>query len=152
MDDFFMQEAVVEAKKSLKKNEVPVGAVIVRNGKIIARAHNLRNRKKCVTQHAEMIAITKACKRIGDFRLEECDLYVTMEPCPMCAGAIIQARMKRLIYGCVNEKSGCAGSIMDLFAIECFNHKVEVTTSVLQKECGDLLKTFFLHLRAEKRK
>ena len=142
-----MQEAIKEAKKAYRKNEVPIGAVIVYKNKIIARGYNLRERKKNSLLHAEIIAISKACKKLKTWRLDECDLYVTLEPCPMCSGAIIQSRIKNIFFGAKDPKSGCIKSKVQLFEPGLFNHNVNVTGGLLESECGQLLKDFFSELR-----
>jgi tRNA(adenine34) deaminase len=147
----FMREALLEAKKAEEIGEVPIGAVVVRNGEVIGRGHNLRETTHDPTAHAEIIAIRQASEAVGGWRLNECDLYVTLEPCPMCAGAIIQARIANVIYGTVDPKAGCAGTLMNLLDDERFNHQTAVITGVLQGECAALLSGFFRNLR-EKRK
>lgn len=147
MEEFFMREAIKEAKKAYKKKEVPIGAVIVYRNKIIARGYNLREKKNNALLHAEIIAINKACKKMKSWRLEECDLYVTVEPCPMCAGAIIQSRIKNVFFGAKDYKGGCSGSRVNLFQKGLFNHNVNVTESILESECAGLLKDFFYELR-----
>ena len=142
-----MSLALKEAVKAYAKNEVPIGAVIVKDGKIISRAHNEREIKQDSTLHAEISAIRKACHKTGYWRLNDCDMYVTLEPCPMCAGAIIQSRIRKLYIGAFDPKAGAAGSVIDLFGIEKFNHKVEVHCGILQSECSDILKDFFKKLR-----
>jgi tRNA(adenine34) deaminase len=147
----FMREALLEAKKAEEIGEVPIGAVVVRNGEVIGRGHNLRETTHDPTAHAEIIAIRQASEAVGGWRLNDCDLYVTLEPCPMCAGAIIQARIANVIYGTVDPKAGCAGTLMNLLDDERFNHQTAVITGVLQGECAALLSGFFRKLR-EKRK
>ena len=142
----FMKEALKEAKKAYEKLEVPVGAVIVKNGKIIARAHNLKETKKDTTKHAEILAIEKASKKLDAWRLLDCEMYITLEPCSMCAGAIINSRIKKIYIGALDEKTGAAGSVLNLFDYK-FNHKVEVEKGILQKECEKVLKDFFRELR-----
>ena len=142
----FMKEALKEAKKAYEKLEVPVGAVIVKNGKIIARAHNLKETKKDTTKHAEILAIEKASKKLDAWRLLDCEMYITLEPCSMCAGAIINSRIKKIYIGALDEKTGAAGSVLNLFDYK-FNHKVEVEKGILQKECEKVLKDFFKELR-----
>ena len=142
----FMKEALKEAKKAYEKLEVPVGAVIVKNGKIIARAHNLKETKKDTTKHAEILAIEKASKKLNAWRLLDCEMYITLEPCSMCAGAIINSRIKKIYIGALDEKTGAAGSVFNLFDYK-FNHKVEVEKGILQKECEKVLKDFFKELR-----
>ena len=146
-----MKQAMIQAKKAYIKEEVPIGCVIVRDGQVIARGYNRRTIDGNVLGHAEMIAIRKACKKLGDWRLEDCTMYVTLEPCPMCAGAIVQARMKKVVIGCMNLKAGCCGSVLDLLQEEGFNHRVEKTIGVYGEECSMMMKTFFKELR-EKRK
>ncbi len=143
----YMKEALKEAKKAEKYGEVPIGCVIVYEDKIIARGYNKRNTKKTTLAHAELIAIQKASKVIGDWRLENCSMYVTLEPCQMCSGAIVQARIKEVIVGAMNPKAGCAGSVLNLLQMEEFNHQVELTTGVMAQECEALLKEFFMNLR-----
>lgn len=150
-DALFMKEALKQAKKAYKIGEVPIGCVIVRDGEIIARGYNKRNYKKNSLAHAEIAAIDKACKKTGDWRLEECTLYITLEPCPMCAGAIVQARVKRVVVGSMNQKAGCAGSVLDLLQEKRFNHQVEFTKGVLEEKCTVLLQQFFRELREKKR-
>ena len=142
----FMKEALKEARKAYEKLEVPVGAVIVKNGKIIARAHNLKETKKNTTKHAEILAIEKASKKLDAWRLLDCEMYITLEPCSMCAGAIINSRIKKIYIGALDEKTGAAGSVLNLFDYK-FNHKVEVEKGILQKECEKVLKDFFKELR-----
>lgn len=145
----FMRNAILEAKKAEKKDEVPVGCVIVLDGKIIARAHNLRETNQQGTAHAEILAINKACKKVGSWRLENAELYVTLEPCPMCSGAILQSRIKRVVFGAHEQKFGACGSVFNLFSIP-FNHHVEICGGVLEEQCKDLLQSFFKLLRARK--
>ncbi len=148
----FMKEAIRQAKKAAALNETPIGCVIVMDGKIIGRGYNRRNTDKNVLAHAELIAIKKACKAVGDWRLEECTMYVTLEPCPMCAGAIVQARIPRVVIGCMNPKAGCAGSVLDILHENGFNHQVETQVGLLGDECSSMLTQFFKNLRAEKKK
>lgn len=148
----YMMQAYKEALKAYAKLETPVGAVIVFEGKIIARGHNTREQTQDPTQHAEIIAIKKAAKKLGSWRLIDCDLYVTLEPCPMCSGAIIQSRIKTVYYGAADPKAGAAGSVIDLFAIEKFNHKVNVFRGIMKNECSEVLKKFFKELRKSKEK
>jgi tRNA(adenine34) deaminase len=150
-DEDFMREAIKEAKKAEERGEVPIGAVIVMEGKIVARAYNLRENEQNAIAHAELLAIDQACKDIGSWRLEESTLYVTLEPCPMCAGAIILARVKRVVYGAADPKGGCCGTLMNLLGDERFNHQSEVTSGVLEKECGQMLSDFFRGIRERKR-
>lgn len=150
-DTFYMKEAIRQAKKAYKIKEVPIGCVIVQGDKIIARGYNKRNTKKNTLAHAELLAINKASKAIGDWRLEDCTMYITLEPCQMCAGAIVQSRMKRVVIGSMNPKAGCAGSIINLLEMKEFNHQVELEIGVLEKECTELLQQFFRELREEKK-
>ena len=145
--EHYMKLALKEAKKAYNKGEVPIGAVIVKDGKIIARAHNLREKNNDPTAHAEILALRKAAKKLGGWRLLGCDMYVTLEPCAMCAGAIIQARIERLFAGAMDLKAGAAGSIVDLFSETRFNHKVQVETGIFEEECSNVLKDFFKKLR-----
>jgi len=147
MEERFMREALKEAKKAYDKLEVPVGCVIVKDGKIVARGHNVKETKKDTTKHAEMIAIQKASKKLDSWRLLDCEMYVTLEPCSMCAGAIINDRIKNLYIGTLDEKTGAAGSVLNLFTDYPFNHKVEVETGILKKDCEKILKNFFKELR-----
>ena len=143
----FMQEALKEARKAYDKLEVPVGCVIVKEGKVIARAHNLKETALDTTKHAEMIAIQKASKKLKAWRLLDCDMYVTLEPCSMCAGAIINSRIRNLYIGTMDKKTGAAGSVLNLFDDFTFNHKVTVETGILQAQCEKILKDFFKELR-----
>lgn len=147
-----MQEAIKEAKKAYKKLEVPVGAVIVKNGEIIAKAHNLKETKYDTTKHAEIIAIQRASKKIKSWRLIDCEMYITLEPCTMCSGAIINSRIKKIYIGTMDEKTGAAGSKLNLFKDYTFNHIVEVETGIMKEECEKLLKEFFKDLRKIKLK
>lgn len=149
--EYYMNEALKEAKKAYDKLEIPVGAVIVKDGKIIARGYNVKEGKKDSSKHAEIIAIQKASKKLDAWRLNDCDMYVTLEPCPMCAGAIIQARIKKLYIGTMDKKTGACGSVLNLLEDYTFNHKVEVETQVLQDECEQMLKQFFKELRKLKK-
>ena len=146
-----MREAIRQAKKAGKLDEVPIGCVIVRDGKIIARGYNRRNTEKSTLAHAEIQAIRKASKVIGDWRLEDCTMYITLEPCQMCAGAIVQARIPRVVIGSRNPKAGCAGSILDLLHVPAFNHQVKLEEGVLQEECSEMLTSFFRELRKKKK-
>lgn len=146
----FMKEAIKQAKKAEDINETPIGAVIVHKGKIIARGYNKREIKKNCLCHAEIIAINKASKKLGGWRLPECDIYVTLEPCPMCAGAIISSRIDNLYFGAYDKKSGCAGSVKDLFQKNLFNHNVNVVGGFMENECAEILKNFFKKLRQKK--
>ncbi len=143
----YMREALRQAKKAAALGEVPIGCVIVFQDKIIGRGYNRRNTDKNTLAHAEITAINKASKAIGDWRLEDCTLYVTLEPCQMCAGAIVQARIPQVVMGCMNPKAGCAGSILNILEMPQFNHQVNVTRGVLEEECSALLKSFFSELR-----
>lgn len=146
-----MREAVRQAKKAWKLGEVPIGCVIVYEGKIIGRGYNRRTIDGNVLAHAEIIAIRKACRAMGDWRLEGCTMYVTLEPCPMCAGAIVQARIPKVVIGCMNPKAGCAGSVLDLLHEDGFNHQVETEVGMLGEECSQMLKDFFRELREKKK-
>lgn len=150
-DQRYMKEAIRQAKKAEKLNEVPIGCVIVYQNRIIARGYNRRNTDKSTLAHSEILAIKKAAKVLGDWRLEDCTLYVTLEPCQMCAGAIVQARIPRVVIGSMNPKAGCAGSILNLLEMPEFNHQVQVERGVLEGECSRLLTDFFRRLRMEKR-
>lgn len=152
IDEKYMKEAIKQAKKAEAIDEVPIGCVIVFEDKIIARGYNKRNNKKNTLAHAELLAIGKASRRIGDWRLEGCTMYVTLEPCPMCAGAIVQARIDRVVIGSMNPKAGCAGSVLNLLQEEGFNHQVDATYNILQEECSYLLTGFFRKLRLNKKK
>lgn len=147
----FMREALKEAKKAAAKDETPIGAVIIREGRIIARGHNEKERKGDATLHAEMTAIKKASRKLGDWRLNECDMYVTLEPCAMCAGALIQSRVRKLYIGAMDPKAGAVGSVMNIPGEERFNHRVEVVEGILEEECSELLKDFFAELRRRKK-
>ena len=151
IDQKYMREAIKQAKKAYTLEEVPIGCVIVYDGKIIGRGYNRRTIDKNPLAHAEIQAIRKASRKMGDWRLEDCTLYVTLEPCQMCSGAIGQARIKRVVVGCMNPKAGCAGSILNLLDVKEFNHQVELTTGVREEECSRMMKEFFRELR-EKRK
>jgi tRNA(adenine34) deaminase len=151
MEEKFMKEALKEAKKAYNKLEVPVGAVIVKDGKIIARAHNVKEEKNDTTKHAEIIAISKASKKMESWRLIDCEMYVTLEPCCMCAGALINSRIKKVYIGTTDYKTGACGSVLNLLQDYNFNHKVEIETGVLKDECEDLLKKFFKELRTAKK-
>lgn len=146
-DEKFMKEALNQAKKAYALGEVPIGCVLVYEGKIIGRGYNRRNTDKNTLCHAEITAIKKASKFIGDWRLEGCTMYVTLEPCQMCAGACVQARIDKVVIGCMSPKSGCAGSVINLLQMEEFNHQIEMTTGVLEKECSIMLTRFFEELR-----
>lgn len=146
-DEKYMREAIKQARKAAKIDEVPIGCVIVYDDKIIARGYNRRNTDKSTLAHAEIIAIRKAAKAIGDWRLEGCTIYITLEPCPMCAGAIVQARIPRVVVGAMNPKAGCAGSVINLLQMDGFNHKAELTSGVLVDECRTMLQDFFKEMR-----
>lgn len=150
-DESFMKQAVKQAKKAYDKLETPIGCVIVHEDKIIARGYNKRNMKKNTLAHAEILAINKASKVLGDWRLEDCTMYVTLEPCPMCAGAIVQARIPRVVIGSMNPKAGCAGSVLNLLQQDGLNHQVEVIKGVLAEECSGLMTSFFRELRKKKK-
>ena len=147
-----MKEAIRQAKKAWKIEEVPIGCVIVRDGKIISRGYNRRTIDKNTLAHAELAAIKKASKKLDDWRLEGCTMYVTLEPCQMCAGALVQSRIDRVVVGCMNPKAGCAGSILNLLQMPEFNHQVELETGVLEEECSQMMKTFFKELREKRKK
>lgn len=151
-DEKYMKEAVKQARKAGAIGEVPIGCIIVYEDKIIGRGYNRRIRDKNVLSHGEINAIKKACKHMGDWRLEGCTMYVTLEPCPMCAGAIVQARIPKVVIGCLNPKAGCAGSVLDLLHEEGFNHQVDTKKGVLEEECSRLMKDFFRDLRENKKK
>ena len=150
-DESFMKQAVKQAKKAYDKLETPIGCVIVHEDKIIARGYNKRNMKKNTLAHAEILAINKASKVLGDWRLEDCTMYVTLEPCPMCAGAIVQARIPRVVIGSMNPKAGCAGSVLNLLQQDGLNHQVEITKGVLAEECSGLMTSFIRELRNKKK-
>ena len=146
-DVFFMKKAIKQAKKAAGINEVPIGCVIVKDGEVVAKGYNRRNTDHSTLSHAEITAIRRASKKLKDWRLEDCTLYVTLEPCRMCAGAIVQARIKRVVVGSMNPKAGCAGSVLNILQMKEFNHQVELVTGVLDEECSELLKDFFKKLR-----
>lgn len=151
-DEKFMKAAITQARKAYAIDEVPIGCVIVQNDKIIARGYNRRNIDKNTLAHAELSAIRKASKKTGDWRLEDCTMYVTLEPCQMCAGAIVQSRMKRVVIGSMNAKAGCAGSILNLLQMQQFNHQGEITRGVREEECSQMLSQFFRELRERKKR
>ena len=151
-DEIYMKEALRQARKAWKLREVPIGCVIVREEKIIARGYNRRNTDKNTLAHAELLAIRKASRVTGDWRLEDCTMYITLEPCQMCAGAIVQARIPRAVIGSRNPKAGCAGSILNLLNIPQFNHQVELTEGVLEEECSMMMTDFFRQLRESRKK
>ena len=150
-EEKYMKAAIREAKKAYALEEVPIGCVIVQNDRIIARGYNRRNTDKNTLAHAEITAINRASKVIGDWRLEGCTMYVTLEPCQMCAGALMQSRIDRVVIGSMNPKAGCAGSVLNLLEMDGFNHKVEVIRGVLQEECSIMLSDFFRELREKKK-
>ncbi len=151
-EEKFMRAAIREAKKAYALDEVPIGCVIVREEKIIARGYNRRNTDKNTLAHAELSAIKKASKKCGDWRLGDCTMYVTLEPCQMCAGAIVQSRMKKVVIGANNPKAGCAGSVLNLLQMAAFNHQVEIEKGVLEEECSSMLSDFFRELREKRKK
>lgn len=150
-DEKYMKEAIKQAKKAAAAGDVPIGCVIVFEDKIIARGYNKRNAKKTTLAHAELLAIAKASQKLGDWRLEDCTMYVTLEPCQMCAGAIVQARIPRVVIGTMNPKAGCAGSILNLLQIDRFNHQVDIVYDILKDECSSMLSDFFRQLREKKK-
>ena len=143
----YMKQAIKLAEKAAELGEVPIGCVIEYQGKVIGRGYNRRTTDNSTLAHAEIIAIKKACKKMGDWRLEDCTMYVTLEPCQMCAGAIVQARVKKVVIGCMNPKAGCAGSILNVLQMDAFNHQVEIERGVLEEECSQMLTSFFKNLR-----
>ena len=149
-EEKYMREAVRQAKKAAEAGDVPIGCVIVSGDKIIARAYNQRNKKKTTLAHAELLAIQKASRKTGDWRLEECTMYITLEPCQMCAGAIVQARIPKVVIGAMNPKAGCAGSVLNILQVEQFNHQVDIKKGVLEEECSQMLSDFFRQLRKKK--
>ena len=151
LDEKYMRAAIKQAQKAYAINETPIGCVIVYEGKIIGRGYNRRNTDKDPLAHAEIKAIKKASKKMGDWRLEPCTMYVTLEPCQMCAGAIVQSRMKKVVIGSMNPKAGCAGSVLNLLQMQQFNHQVEIEKGVLGEECSAMLSTFFKELRQKKK-
>ena len=152
IDEKYMKEAIRQARKAYAIGEVPIGCVIVYKDKIIGRGYNRRMADKNTLSHAELIAIRKASRKMDDWRLEECTMYVTLEPCQMCSGAIVQSRMSRVVVGCINPKAGCAGSILNLLQMKEFNHQAELTTGVLEEECSQMMKDFFKELRSRRTK
>lgn len=146
----YMKQALIEARKAYVKEEIPVGAIIVRDNKIIARAHNIKEEKNDTTKHAEIIAIQKASKKLDSWRLNDCEMYVTLEPCAMCAGALIQSRIKKVYIGTMDLKTGACGSVLNLLEDYTFNHKVEIEKGIMQQECEKILKDFFKMLRSKK--
>ena len=151
IEEHYMKEAIRQAKKAAALKEVPIGCVIVQDGKIIARGYNRRNTDKNTLSHAELIAIRKAAKKTGDWRLEGCTMYITLEPCQMCAGAMVQARLTEAVIGSMNPKAGCAGSVLNILEMPQFNHQVQVTRGVLETECSEMLSRFFRELREKKK-
>ena len=151
MQEKFMKEALKEAKKAYKKLEVPVGCVIVKDGKIIARAHNIKEMKNDTTKHAEILAIQKASKKLNTWRLTGCTMYVTLEPCVMCAGAMIQSRLDKVVFGTVDEKTGACGTVLNVLQDYKFNHIVEIEKGIMEKECKGILQDFFKELREKKK-
>lgn len=152
LDEKYMRAALRQAKKAYQLEETPIGCVIVYEGNIIGRGYNRRNTDKNTLAHAELTAIRKASKNLGDWRLENCTMYVTLEPCQMCAGAIVQSRLTKVVAGCMNPKAGCAGSVINLLQMEEFNHQVEFASGILEEECAALMKAFFKELREKKNK
>ncbi|KXZ16524.1 adenosine deaminase [Bacillus nakamurai] len=150
-DEYYMREAIKEAKKAEAKGEVPIGAVLVLHDEIVARAHNLRETEQRALAHAEMLAIDEACRKLGTWRLEDAVLYVTLEPCPMCAGAVVLSRVDKVVFGAFDPKGGCTGTLMNLLQEERFNHQAEVVSGVLEEECGEMLSAFFRKLRRQKK-
>ncbi|MEB2294881.1 tRNA adenosine(34) deaminase TadA [Priestia megaterium] len=150
-DEKYMRLAMDEALKAKDKLEVPIGAVIVQDDEVVASAYNLRETEQRSVAHAELLAIDEACKKLGTWRLEDATLYVTLEPCPMCAGAIVLSRVKRVVFGAYDPKGGCAGTLLNLLEFEKFNHQAEVVGGMLEEECGSLLTTFFRELRQRKK-
>ena len=150
-DEKYMKLDLKEAKKARDINEVPIGCVIVRDDKVIGKGYNKRNTDKNVLSHAELIAIKQACKKTGDWRLEDCTMYITLEPCQMCAGAMVQARLQRAVIGSMNPKAGCGGSVLNILQMAEFNHQVDVERGVLEEECSSILTEFFSDLREQKK-
>lgn len=151
VDEKYMKEAIKQAKKAYALGEVPIGCVIVHDGKIISRGYNRRTIDKNTLAHAELAAIKKASKKLNDWRLEGCTMYVTLEPCQMCSGALVQSRIDRVVVGCMNPKAGCAGSVLNILQMPEFNHQVELETGVLEEECSQMMKSFFKELREAKK-
>jgi len=146
-DEKFMKKALDQARRAAAQGEIPIGCVIVREGKIIARGYNQRLSKHSTLAHAEITAIDRASRKLGDWRLEGCTMYVTLEPCQMCAGALVQSRIDRVVIGTMNPKAGCAGSLLNILQMPQFNHQVEITRGVLEAECSEMLSSFFADLR-----
>lgn len=151
-DNKYMKEAIRQAEKAYALGEVPIGCVIARDGKIVGRGYNRRNTDKNTLSHAELTAIRRASKKLGDWRLEGCTMYVTLEPCQMCSGALVQSRIDKVVIGCMNPKAGCAGSILNLLNMPEFNHQVEIETGVMEEECREVLRRFFKELRERNRR
>lgn len=151
-EERYMRQAITQARKAQKIDEVPIGCVIVYQDKVIARGYNRRNIDKNTLSHAELNAIRKASKKLGDWRLDDCEMYVTLEPCQMCSGAIVQSRIKKVYIACMNPKAGCAGSVMNLLQVDRFNHQVEIYKGILEEECSRMLSDFFKRLRENKKK
>lgn len=149
--NFFMNEALIQAKKAFEINEVPIGCVIVYNNEIIATGYNMRNTNKNTLSHAEIIAIDEACKVLKDWRLEGCTMYVTVEPCPMCAGALVQSRIDKVVFGTFNQKAGFGGSVLNILQMDELNHKVEIESGVLEAECKEIMQLFFKNFRQNKK-
>lgn len=149
-DEQFMREALLEAQKAYDIGEVPIGAVVVKDGEIVGRGHNLRESEKNALRHAELIAIDSACKKLGGWRLWQCDIYVTLEPCPMCTGAIINSRIKRVVFGAFDKKAGSCSSVINLFELP-YNHKPNLVSGILEQECAEILSRFFRELRERKK-
>ncbi|HAX51594.1 tRNA adenosine(34) deaminase TadA [Muricomes intestini] len=152
LDIKYMKEAIRQAEKAYALEEVPIGCVIVYQDKIIGRGYNRRTTDKNALAHAELLAIKKASRKMNDWRLEDCTMYVTLEPCQMCSGAIVQSRIKRVVVGCMNPKAGCAGSILNMLEMKEFNHQAELTTGVLEEECSNMMKQFFKELRGKQKR
>ena len=150
-DERYMRQAITQAKKALENDDVPIGCVIVRDGKVIARGYNRRNKDRQSLAHAELMAIKRASKIVGDWRLEDCKMYVTLEPCQMCSGAIVQSRIPEVVIGCMNPKAGCAGSVINLLDMAGFNHRVKITKGILENECSKMLTDFFKKMRENKK-
>ncbi len=150
-DEKYMKQAIKQARKAESLEEVPIGCVITYEGKVIARGYNRRNTDKNTLAHAEIAAIRKASKKMGDWRLEGCTMYVTLEPCQMCAGALVQSRISRVVIGSMNPKAGCGGSVLNLLQMSQFNHQVDVERGVLEEECSEMLSSFFKGLREKKK-
>lgn len=146
--EYYMDKAICQAEHAYQKGDVPIGCVIEYQGKIIARGYNKRNLKKTTLAHAEILAIKQASAKLGDWRLEDCTMYVTLEPCQMCAGAILQARIPKVVIGCMNPKAGCAGSVINLLQMQQFNHQVEIVQGIREEECSRMMKEFFKELRS----